>query len=83
MKEAPSITAVIVALAGTIAWGLHLALIYAIATLACLQPQSVAPAFDFRIASVAMTVILLSGMAWCIVKIRKRKLLKAPSPGAF
>ena len=71
MKPAPAITTMIVALGGMIAWGLHLALIYAIATLACLQPQSLAPAFDLRIVSVAMTVILLSTMAWCIVRIRK------------
>jgi hypothetical protein len=61
----------IVALAGAIAWGLHLALIYAIVTLACRQPQTIAPAFDFRIASVVMTVILLSATAWLILKIHK------------
>jgi hypothetical protein len=83
MRPAPSITAMIVALAGVIAWGLHLALIYAIVTLACLHPQTVAPAFDFRIASVTMTVILLSATAWCILKIRKGRASQNAEPWRF
>jgi hypothetical protein len=83
MKPVPAITAMIVALAGMIAWGLHLALIYAIATLACLQPQSLAPAFDLRIVSVAMTVILLSATAWYIIKIRKGRASQNAEPWRF
>jgi hypothetical protein len=83
MRPAPSITAMIVALAGMIAWGLHLALIYAIATLACLQPQSLAPAFDFRIASVAMTVMLLLGLvAYLVRRIRTAPRLHSKSENA-
>jgi hypothetical protein len=69
MRPARPITAMIVALAGMIAWGLHFALIYGVATLACLQQQSVTPAFDFRVIAAAMTVILVSGAAWCILRV--------------
>ena len=62
------IIALIVALAGLIAWSLHFGLIYAIATLACLRPQSVPPAFDLRLVSVAMTAILIAGSGLYIVR---------------
>jgi hypothetical protein len=72
MRPARPITAMIVALAGMIAWGLHFALIYGVATLACLQPQRATPAFDFRIVAAAMTVILIAGTAWCILRFTSR-----------
>jgi hypothetical protein len=72
MKAARPITAMIAALVGMIAWGLHFTLVYAIATMACLRPQSAAPAFDFRIVAAVMTAILISATAWCIHTFRKR-----------
>jgi hypothetical protein len=72
MRPARPIAAIIVALGGMIAWSLHLALIYAIATLACLQPQSTTPAFDFRIVAAAMTAVLISSTAWCILRFHNR-----------
>jgi len=66
--QSDRITALIVALAGLIAWALHFGLIYAIATLACLRPKSVASAFDLRLVSIAMTAILISAAGLYIVR---------------
>lgn len=67
MKPDRSITAFIMALAGLMACGVHFTLMYAIATLACLRPQSIEPAFDIRFASIAMTAFVLAGLAAYLV----------------
>jgi hypothetical protein len=62
MMNVDRIVALIVALAGLIAGGLHFTLIYAVATLACLRPETTRPAFDIRAASVVLAAIMLSGI---------------------
>ena len=68
MKTDRSTKPFIVMFAGLIACGVHFTLMYAIATLACLRSQSVAPAFDIRLASIAMTAIVLGALAAYLVR---------------
>lgn len=55
--------ALLAMLAGLIACGAHFTLLYAMTTLACLRPHSTEPAFNIRIASIAITAIVLGGLA--------------------
>jgi hypothetical protein len=68
MKTARSTNAFIVMFAGLIACVVHFTLMYAVATLACLQSQSIEPAFNIRIALIAITTIVLGALAVYLVR---------------
>jgi hypothetical protein len=55
--------ALLAMLAGLVACGAHFTLLYAMTTLACLRPHSTEPAFNIRIASIAITTIVLGALA--------------------
>ena len=55
--------ALLAMLAGMMGCGAHFTLLYAMTTLACLRPHSTEPAFNIRIASIAITAIVLGALA--------------------
>jgi hypothetical protein len=63
MKQPRSTPALIAMLAGLIACGVHFTLLYAMTTLACLRPHAIEPAFNIPLASVAITAVVLAGLA--------------------
>jgi hypothetical protein len=63
MNRPRSEFALLAMLAGLIACGAHFTLLYAMTTLACLRPHSTEPAFNIRIASIAITAIVLGALA--------------------
>jgi hypothetical protein len=66
MQRAGSITPLLGALAGPIAWAAHFSLLYAAATLACLTPEPNEPAF--RMFALVLTLVMVAGLSWFLVR---------------
>lgn len=80
MQRTGSIMPLLAALAGPVAWAAHLSLLYGAATLACLTPDASEPAF--RMFSTVVTLVLIGGLLWFIVR-RAGALRNGPQSNRF
>ena len=49
-------------------------------TLACLRPQSIEPSFNIRLAAIAITIIILGGLAVYLIRRARKAVLVAARP---